>query len=673
MGWGTAQNFYNYSRKVQAWVSASIASSTNTSATITITSQARSGDGSGYYYAADWAAYIQAAYKIGSGSYQNAGSQVYAVLNYGNAVPSGSTKSRNITITKAKSAQTITCRTSVTSSANSSPDWPTATSTVDITVPALPSYSVTYNANGGSGAPASQTKWYNEALALQSGTPTRTGYTFSGWATSATATAATYFAGSAYTGNAALTLYAVWTKKTYSITYNGNKPSAASGTVTNVPANQTKEYGTNISLSSTKPVLSLYTFKEWNTLANGTGTSYSPGATYSSNNTLTLYAQWKLAYIYPKITSITVQRATSEGTADPNGTYAKVSFAWKVDTSVISGNTGRNYTIAYKRSDQSAYTNIIGATNVALSGTGTTTVKTVGMFETGYSYSIRVTVMDNHEITSGVYGAAVSYATLSPTFFTLDFLNGGKGLAIGKEATETGFTVAMAQRIEGSGFSLKSTDITSNVAVSETVNGNSHFYIRDSAGASLGFIGPVFTSSGVQRTRFYSSRAISGTTYYNGFYLGIDSSGNPVVGFHNNNCKTAWLDGLGIGSIGLKDSLAASDITSGTLPLARGGTGSTTVTTILANTTRTVLAWGPLVMVQLHGATGTPGSSTVLNSGTLASYKPNPEYNISALVGDTAGHVARLWVNASNGNICLASMGYTTSSSWYGTLVYLRK
>lgn len=73
------------------------------------------------------------------------------------------------------------------------------------------SYKITFSANGGSGAPSSQTKWYGETLKLSSTKPTRTGYTFKGWSTSSTATSATYSAGGSYTDNKAATLYAVWT------------------------------------------------------------------------------------------------------------------------------------------------------------------------------------------------------------------------------------------------------------------------------------------------------------------------------------------------------------------------------------------------------------------------------------------------------------------------------
>jgi uncharacterized repeat protein (TIGR02543 family) len=72
-------------------------------------------------------------------------------------------------------------------------------------------YTITYNANGGSGAPSSTTKTYDVTLKLSTLTPKRTGYTFLGWSTSSTATTATYKAGANYTANAKATLYAVWT------------------------------------------------------------------------------------------------------------------------------------------------------------------------------------------------------------------------------------------------------------------------------------------------------------------------------------------------------------------------------------------------------------------------------------------------------------------------------
>ena len=71
-------------------------------------------------------------------------------------------------------------------------------------------YTVSYNANGGSGAPSSQVKTYGNTLTLSSTKPTRTNYNFKGWGTSASATTVTYAAGASYTANASVTLYAIW-------------------------------------------------------------------------------------------------------------------------------------------------------------------------------------------------------------------------------------------------------------------------------------------------------------------------------------------------------------------------------------------------------------------------------------------------------------------------------
>ena len=70
-------------------------------------------------------------------------------------------------------------------------------------------YTVSYNANGGTGAPASQTKTHGVALTLSSTVPTYTGYVFDGWATSQDG-AVVYQPGDSYTTDAAITLWAVW-------------------------------------------------------------------------------------------------------------------------------------------------------------------------------------------------------------------------------------------------------------------------------------------------------------------------------------------------------------------------------------------------------------------------------------------------------------------------------
>ena len=87
-------------------------------------------------------------------------------------------------------------------------DSATKTVSFNVSVPAWTSYTVKYNANGGSGVPSSQTKWKDQTLKLSTVKPTRTGYTFQGWSTSDSGSVS-YAAGANYTANASITLYAV--------------------------------------------------------------------------------------------------------------------------------------------------------------------------------------------------------------------------------------------------------------------------------------------------------------------------------------------------------------------------------------------------------------------------------------------------------------------------------
>ena len=92
-------------------------------------------------------------------------------------------------------------------------------------------YTVTYNANGGSGAPSAQTKTKDVSLTLSTTRPTREGYSFLGWATSASATSAQYQPGSTYTANANITLYAVWEELNTIAINEANFPDANFRTV----------------------------------------------------------------------------------------------------------------------------------------------------------------------------------------------------------------------------------------------------------------------------------------------------------------------------------------------------------------------------------------------------------------------------------------------------------
>ena len=76
-------------------------------------------------------------------------------------------------------------------------------------------YTVSYDGNGGTGAPSAQSKTHGINLTLSTKVPVRDDYTFKGWATSSTGTV-TYVPGETYADDSSVTLYAVWEKETVS-------------------------------------------------------------------------------------------------------------------------------------------------------------------------------------------------------------------------------------------------------------------------------------------------------------------------------------------------------------------------------------------------------------------------------------------------------------------------
>lgn len=108
------------------------------------------------------------------------------------------------------SAYTATVTVAIKHSGSGSKWKGTSTAKINVTVPALPKYTVSYNANGGSGAPAKQTKTYGVNLTLSSARPTRTNYTFSRWNTASGGGGTNYNPSAVYKANASATLYAQW-------------------------------------------------------------------------------------------------------------------------------------------------------------------------------------------------------------------------------------------------------------------------------------------------------------------------------------------------------------------------------------------------------------------------------------------------------------------------------
>ena len=155
--------------------------------------------------------------------------------------------------------------------------------TISVTAP---TYTISYNVNQGYGEFTSQIKTDGLSLTLSSVKPTRTGYEFLGWSTNPNATTAEYQPGSSFSKNENTTLYAVWKATSYTVSYNMN---GGNGSI----SSQTKMYGQDLILSSTKPTRTGYEFIGWNINSSATSAQYQPNDKYTTNSSVTLYAVWK--------------------------------------------------------------------------------------------------------------------------------------------------------------------------------------------------------------------------------------------------------------------------------------------------------------------------------------------------------------------------------------------
>ena len=178
-------------------------------------------------------------------------------------------------------------------------------------------YEVKYDVNGGGNTPASQTKTEDVTLILTSTIPTRYGYTFKGWATTSTATTATYQAGGSYTANESVTLYAIWKINTYTVSFDANGGS-------NAPNSQKKTHGQNLILTVAIPTRPNHGFLGWAADSSATSIAYVPGATYTAEEDVTLYAVWQERNYDFSASDLTV-------TPDEIEQYGKVTVKFRVD------------------------------------------------------------------------------------------------------------------------------------------------------------------------------------------------------------------------------------------------------------------------------------------------------------------------------------------------------
>ncbi len=191
----------------------------------------------------------------------------------------------------------------------------------------IDNHTVTFDNNTGSGVMTSQVA--SAPAALTSNTFTKVGFNFTGWNTEANGSGTAYADAATYAFDTDVTLYAQWAANNYTVTFDNNTGSG-------VMANQLASAPT--ALSSNTFTKANYHFTGWNTAADGSGTAYADGASYSFAANVTLYAQWAIDVVYTSIAA-----ASCGATLSSMGSlvYADINLnATAYRFKVVNNNTG---------------------------------------------------------------------------------------------------------------------------------------------------------------------------------------------------------------------------------------------------------------------------------------------------------------------------------------------
>ena len=156
-------------------------------------------------------------------------------------------------------------------------------------------YTVRFAGNGatGGGTP-DQAFQYNIGQNLHRNGFVRDGYTFTGWKRADNQQA--YGDGQWVTNlttqpNGIVTMVAQWSANEAHIRYNPNPPAGKTAGGNGTP-NWDGHTGDTPAIGGNGWTIDGYTFAGWATSPDGGGTKYAPGASWTANGTLTLYAQW---------------------------------------------------------------------------------------------------------------------------------------------------------------------------------------------------------------------------------------------------------------------------------------------------------------------------------------------------------------------------------------------
>ncbi|MCR5496197.1 MAG: InlB B-repeat-containing protein [Treponema sp.] len=427
-------------------------------------------------------------------------------------------------------------------------------------------YTVTFNANDGSASPATATQAFTAGTAQVLKTAatlgfSRANYTFAGWATTNDATSATLADGASYTATGNVTLYAVWTAITYTVTFNANDGSANPSTATQVfTAGSAQALKTAAALVFSK---TNYTFAGWATCSDATSAAYEDGASYTAAADITLYAVWTaITYtvtfnandgsanpatatqVFTAGTAQALKKAATLGFSRANYTFAgwattnnaasatladEASYTATGNVTLYAVWTLITYTVTFNANDGSA--NPATATQVFTAGTAQAlkTAATLGFSKSGYTFAGWATTND---ATSVAYADEASYtATADVTLYAVWRLKVLSGISVTTAPSKVLYFAGSGEILSTDGMVVTATYDNGSTATVTRVT-SSDF---DSTSGGIKALTVSYTEDGITKTTttpYYvaASDALTQTVQDNGSTT-IDSNTFQLVKF----------------------------------------------------------------------------------------------------------------------------------------------
>lgn len=186
-------------------------------------------------------------------------------------------------------------------------------------------YTVTYDTNGGTGSQTDANSYLmgSTATVLDQNDMANGTYAFIGWNTEADGSGTSYAAGDTFTIDADTVLFAQWEitqEILYTVTYDAN-----GGTGGQTDANSPYIAGSTVTVLDKNDMANgAYIFIGWNTEADGSGTSYAVGGTFTIDADTVLYAQWGSSLTEDHIAYIL---GYPDGSVQPEGQITRAEVA----------------------------------------------------------------------------------------------------------------------------------------------------------------------------------------------------------------------------------------------------------------------------------------------------------------------------------------------------------